>query len=67
MKKQAELFIVERENDGEWIDSYGNGGFSVYTERGEAQDALDNEADSGRESDHYRVVRFVRQDNPPQP
>jgi hypothetical protein len=61
VKNQNELFIVERE-DGQWIDSLGDGGWSCWTTRAEAQEALDSEADNceGQE-ENYKVVRFVRE------
>jgi hypothetical protein len=57
-----DLFIVERE-DGECIDVQGDGGFSVFTNRAEAQDALETEADNAEEAESgYKVVRFVREE-----
>lgn len=51
----TELFIVEYEN-GEALDLYGDGGFSVFTSRAEAQDAMDNVT----EDIPLVMVRFVR-------
>ena len=63
MADQLELFAVERDN-GEWIDAQGDGGFSIFTSRAEAQDALDSEADCCEEGvEHYKIVRFVRESN----
>ena len=59
MKNQDELFIVEDEN-GEWVDATGDGGWSCWTTRADAQDALDSEADS-RDKLAWKVVRFVRE------
>lgn len=61
MKNQPELFVVERE-DGEWVDTVGEGGWSGFTSRGEAQDALDSEADNiDALRTAYKIVRFVRE------
>jgi hypothetical protein len=64
MKNQNDLFIVEHEN-GEWIDSTGDGGWSCWTTRAEAQDALDSEADNDKDQTAaYKVVRFMREPLP---
>ena len=56
-----ELFTVERE-DGETIDIQGDGGFSVFTNRAEALDALESEADScDEERTHFKIVCFCRE------
>ena len=58
---QTELFVVEREN-GDWLDIQGDGGYSCFTSRAEAQDALDSEADCCDEpATLYKIVRFVRE------
>jgi hypothetical protein len=61
MQAQKELFVVERE-DGEWVDMQGDGGYSCFLSRAEAQDALDSEADNCEDgAENYKVVRFVRE------
>ncbi len=51
-----ELFTVEHD-DGEMLDSSGDGGFSVYTNRAEAQDAID----SMSEDLPMTIVCYVRE------
>lgn len=61
METRNELFVVEREESGEWIDVQGDGGFSCFTTRAEAQDTLESEADSSDEDPSlFRVVKFSR-------
>ncbi len=59
MKDQNELFIIEHIDNGEWLDTYDAGGYSVYTTVGEAQDALEDEDNP----EEYNIVRFVRESN----
>jgi hypothetical protein len=63
MKDQNELFIVEHEN-GEWVDNTGDGGWSCWTTRAEAQDALDSEVDNYEVAApvEFAIVRFVREE-----
>jgi sulfur relay (sulfurtransferase) DsrC/TusE family protein len=53
--KNPEIFAVEHA-DGEWIDSQGNGGFSVFTHISEAQDEIDNTDDP----ENWKIVRYLR-------
>lgn len=53
-----ELFIVEHES-GDMLDDTGNGGYTTWSTRIEAQDALDSMIDSHPE-DGWKVIRFVR-------
>ena len=60
MHDQAELFVVEHEN-GEWIDAQGEGGYSCFLSRTEAQEALDYEAENCEdEKTSYKIVQFSR-------
>lgn len=52
----TDLFTVEYE-DGEQLDSSGDGGFSVFTSRAEAQDAID----SMSEEFPMTIVRYARE------
>lgn len=59
----SELFIVEYDN-GEMVDATGDGGYSVWDTRAEAQDALDSEASSVDDpSIELKIVRFVREES----
>lgn len=52
------LFVVEHES-GELLDATGDGGYTVWTTRAEAQDALDT-AQVSEPEDTFSIVEFVR-------
>jgi len=59
---QDELFIVDYP-DGELIDIEGDGGFSVFSTRADAQEALDSEIAAVGDrptTEGLRIVSFVR-------
>lgn len=60
MSMNRELFIVERIEDGSMLDGTGDGGFTVWETRAEAQDALDTEEGSRPNDGPWQVVRFSR-------
>lgn len=56
----ADILYVVEDEDGEMLDNSGDGGFTVWLSRGDAQEALDcTDAAAGL---GMRVVRFVREE-----
>ncbi len=53
---KTELYIVE-EPRGDCLDDTGDGGFTVWETRVEAQDALDSRTDGPED---FQVIRFTR-------
>lgn len=58
MNTPRELFTVE-DDRGEMVDVEGNGGYSVFQTRTEADDCKDNEENATSHEFEYRVVRYV--------
>lgn len=57
-KTPRELFTVE-DDRGEMVDVTGDGGYSVFQERAEAEDCRDSEESATNHEFVYRVVRYV--------
>ncbi len=54
-----ELFVVEYPS-GSMVDATGDGGFTVWATRAQAQDAMDSHA-CGEDSKDLVIVRFIRE------